>query len=274
MASDTHVYIHIPKTAGQTMFEILKRNYGRVPSYNSPGTYPGIEYLRSLSQEHRDDIRLISGHIPYGIHEILGRNVKYVTMLRHPVQRIISHYHFVRRVPKHYLYRAVVDNEMTLLDYVTSNISQELDNGQTRLLYGLDGDAIPQVREEHFQQAHINLQYNISAVGLQEEFDLSILLFQQHLGWSPPFYRSKNVNRVKKDTPAQDIIEAIESRNQYDLQLYHSARTIFHQQLLDFVPFANLRSFLFRRANFFFPLAQQLKSVLQKKDIFNNGRKS
>ena len=61
---------------------------------------------------------------------------KYITFLRDPVERLISHYHYVLRRPKHYLYEQVVKDGLSLSDYVTSDISPELSNHQVRMISG------------------------------------------------------------------------------------------------------------------------------------------
>jgi len=51
-------------------------------------------------------------------------------MLRNPIDWIISHYYYVRRIPRHYLYNRVVSQNMNLEEYVMSGILSEINNEQ------------------------------------------------------------------------------------------------------------------------------------------------
>ena len=82
---------------------------------------------------------VIRDHAGYGFHRALDQPFTYITMLRDPADRIISHYYFVLRKAGHYLYKEVTSRNMTLRDDVVSGISSELDNGQTRLVSGANG---------------------------------------------------------------------------------------------------------------------------------------
>lgn len=248
--TETIGYIHIPKTAGTTLTSILQRNYPEAVYYSSPGGETGLAYLRALSEQEKRALTLIYGHIPYGIHTILGKSVTYLTMLRHPVKRIISHYHYVKRLPEHYLHDTVTSNAISLKEYATSGMSSELDNGQVRLLYGIDGEQIEKVNQEHYVEALRNLRDNIIAVGIQECFDESILLFQHKLGWRLPFYRRQNVNRASRRNTQIDIsvVRTIEDYNQFDMALYEEATKVFQEQVRD-VPMLRIKKTLFRLSN-------------------------
>src|SRR5690606_18742995 len=127
---------------------------------------------------------LIKGHMPFGVHEYLPNESTYITMLRDPVERVISHYDYVLRRTTHHLRARIIESNMDLEAYVTSGITHEMDNGQVRLLSGHDDDLpFGACSELHLQQALRNLREHFSVVGLAERFDHSILLMQHALGW-------------------------------------------------------------------------------------------
>ena len=81
--------------------------------------------------EEKDQIRLLKGHIPFGIHESYSSTAKYVTFLRDPVERIISYYFFLKRRPNHPLHGfKQFNNKMSLQDFVLNMGHDKINNGQ------------------------------------------------------------------------------------------------------------------------------------------------
>lgn len=62
----------------------------------------------------------------------------YITMLRDPVRRVVSTYHYIRRQQGHPLHRSFSDPAMPLERALDSGLIQMFDNGQTRALSGMD----------------------------------------------------------------------------------------------------------------------------------------
>jgi hypothetical protein len=122
----------------------------------------------------------------FGLHRYIRRPAEYITMLRHPVKRIVSHYEYVRRTRAHYLHRTVVDGRIPLEEYVTAGLSPELNDGQLRILCGMeDAVTLPYggVVDDMLESAKRDLRNEFAAVGITERFNESLLLFQRVLGW-------------------------------------------------------------------------------------------
>ena len=193
-----------------------------------------IENLKALPAAERDQLQLIKGHFPYGIHEHLSQPFDYITMLRDPVERMVSHYYFVLRTPHHYLYETVTSKKIGLNEYVLGGLSEELDNGQVRLISGI-GRRIPygQCSRKWLEVAKENLERRFSFVGLAERFDETILLIARKFGWKDPYYIRQNVTENRpavKDVPMH-VIDAIKKVSALDLELYSFAQSIFRKTL-------------------------------------------
>jgi hypothetical protein len=147
---------------------------------------------------------------------------------------VISHYYFVRRTPDHYLRNALKNGISNLREYLTSGKSDELNNGQVRLISGV-GDSVPfgECTPDLLRKAQHNLEEHFSFVGLSERFDESLLLLRNMFGWKIPFYTRKNVTKkqVLKRNITQETLDIIKSYNQLDLQLYEYAKQRFQQEL-------------------------------------------
>ena len=92
---DVILHLHLPKCAGTSLrtsvFQALPENI--CVEWNSSNPYDlnisKDEFAAAL--EGNPDARFISGHFPYGIHTVLkGKTYKYMTVLRNPINRILS----------------------------------------------------------------------------------------------------------------------------------------------------------------------------------------
>ena len=120
------LFLHIPKAAGQTLYRILERNYPGAGNWLfDPGNaQETLQQLQCMEEEPRRQLRVCRGHFPFGLHRIVNGPYTYVTILRHPVDRMISHYHYVKEYgPAHYLYEAIRAHGWSLGEYVSSGVS-------------------------------------------------------------------------------------------------------------------------------------------------------
>jgi len=226
------IFLHIPKAAGTTVSRIIERQYSRVNIFNIDGAnvHSSIEEFKNLSEQQRKSIVCVKGHMHFGLHVYLAQPCAYITLLRNPVERIVSHYYYVLRTPVHYLYEQVTSKNLTLDDYVDSGISPELDNGQTRIISGVWGVEDPP--SDMLEIAKRNLREHF-VVGLTERFDESLILMKRHLGWRCVYYRRENVKpkRLGKSGPSKNTLRLIQKSNEKDLELYAFAKQLFEESL-------------------------------------------
>jgi hypothetical protein len=191
---------------------------------------PSETIAQFTERTSREELLLVRGHIPFGVHRELGIQPRYITLLRQPVERVISIYRYIRRDTRHPLHATVCDEGMTLADFMDSDVAQrEAVNGQTKQLAGREQNH----RDENMlKSAKRNLE-TFAAVGLTERFDESLVLFRRRLRWKVPLYRSKNVApdvaRVKR--PVTEIEACVEERNRLDIELYNFARDLFDRRI-------------------------------------------
>jgi hypothetical protein len=214
------VFLHVPKAGGQTLFAIMARQYDPARTV----TVLDVSDPRTAFEDVRRRAApvLIRGHLPFGVHEELGIDPVYLTMLREPVDRVVSTYRYIRRTVEHPLHRVVNDRRMTLAGFVESDVAhREVVDWQTRQL---SGRVDPDPDEATLDVAEGNLARCV-AVGITERFDESLVLFRRRLRWRPPFYVSKNVapRAIGGGALPEDARSAIVARNQLDLRLYRHA---------------------------------------------------
>jgi hypothetical protein len=245
----TVIFLHIGKTAGSTLRQILKRQYPpsdvmTVRAQRRPREETLAEFAR-LPEHERLRPRLIMGHTVFGLHESVPRPSTYITMLRNPVSLALSQYRYVLRTPTHRHHETALG--MTLEQYVESGIALEMDNSQTRAIAGDLDTPYGACTDDMLERAKRHLDEHVSWVGLTERFDESILLLGQSFGWSDVRYVSVKVARRRAELAPEDRI-LLERQNRFDLELYEHARAIVERRITEVDGFAAEYE-AFQRAN-------------------------
>lgn len=226
------IFLHIPKAAGMTLNHVLKRQFRPGDIYGLPGrrSHHEMEEFRRLPVSRKRHIRVLTGHMHFGLHESIPAPATYITIMREPIERMISHYYYVLREPKHYLYKEVVSKRMSFEEYACNGISPELDNGQTKAISGLFTES-GQCTEEAFDLAKKNIEQHFALVGLAERFDETALLLRKIFDWGMPFYMRENCtpNRPARDAFSAKVLARVAEHNEYDIRLYEFAKARFEQ---------------------------------------------
>lgn len=235
---DTLVYLHLPKCGGTTIHGILRSNFSEESRYYvDPSDIAGSRReFAAKTEEERQRIQLLHGHLSYGWHEHAPGSAVYFTFIRHPVERVVSHYNYVRYRTDHdhYLRDAVEREDMSIAEYVSSGVCDEMNNGQVRLLAGVEdivqepygGSVLPYGTNDPalLDQALRNIDEHFVFVGLQEHFDESLLLLKRKLGLRRASYQRKNTGsqHYDKRKPTEREIEIIKKYNRLDVELYEA----------------------------------------------------
>jgi hypothetical protein len=283
----TYIFLHIPKTAGMTIRQIIERNYRRSDRYliplppaafeRGPGNAGGvpsevsrpgpsadteIRNLARLPDDRKRGIRIVYGHTVFGVHEALPGPHAYITMLREPVSRVLSTYYHLRRRKDLWLHDVAM--LLTLDEYAHGRLVQENGNMQTRILGG-ELDRPGGGTEETLEQAKRNIEDHFVAAGLTERFDETLLLWGKVLGWRKVHYVSRNVARDGRERPSSEVIRAIEDANALDAELYRFVTQRFEEQLARYPSFeAELARFRGRNALFRRVYPAQLRPFLRR----------
>lgn len=260
------LFVHIPKAAGSSLGDVIHRQYppGTIFQLHGRTWQDSVRDFLALPEEERRRYRVVAGHMDFGLHEHLPVETAYLTMVRDPVERVISNYHYVLREPGHFLHDEVVGRGLDLRAYAESRLAPQLENGQTRILAACNDLAL-RCSEIDLERAKRNLEERFVAVGVSERFDESILLFARALGWGRPLYRRANVTegRPRRDAFDAETIDAIVERNLLDLELHRWCTERLDREIGELGDAFTRELRAFERANRLFGVASRARRRLR-----------
>ena len=236
----TLIALHIEKTAGRTFRQVLNKQFSAddiFATYGRP-VPDAIAELASMPEDQRSRIRLLVGHVSFGVDKHFPQECVYLTMLREPVDRVISHYYYHLERADTALYEVIHSKGLSLEEYVSSGVSSELNDGQVRVLCGdQEVDSVyghGPISKSHLEAAKRNLTTRFATFGLTERFDESALLFGRVMNWENVYYNRDM--HVTSDRPArseipQKTLQVIEQYHTLDIELYEFAKQLFDESL-------------------------------------------
>lgn len=248
------IFMHIPKTGGMSMFTAFTAHWGThiADLYNvSPRNAP-------LAQQALQDPAkaLFCGHYAFGLHQWMTRPAYYASVLREPVARLESLYHYCLpilnvhrkrlqelggdlarlaaqpRISDFYLdFGPWLTGEPTPEAFFASP-SAELDNGMVRRFSGFGMNPAP-CPASALAQAKQNIEASFSVVGLLERYPETLQLMAQTFGLPDLNAHHVNANKEKanKAPLSEGILQKIRDMNQLDLALYDWVCARFDSQL-------------------------------------------
>lgn len=214
------IFLHIPKTGGSTLNSIFTRQYTEKEFHNHDYFDQKVIPLSELNEGHKKRINAVSGHHFFGVHEFFDKPYHYFTMLRHPVDRVLSLYYFLKE--KNYPgYEWMKD--MTLEEFIET--SPEANNNQTTLLCGYQTTPDVILAKERID--------SFDMVGITEFFDESLYLLRKNFNWRDIHYKRVNItkSRLSKDDVPDATIKLIEKYNAMDIAVYNYGKELLLKKL-------------------------------------------
>jgi hypothetical protein len=176
----------------------------------------------SIASEQRARIKCVRGHFPFAPNLFAPRAITTFTMLRDPVERVISEYYTHLINPGMAFHGPIIRDGITLVQFVNNEQFAEVHNSQTRMLAGPNGGV---GCHDLLDSAIANLRERMAVVGVSDRLDETLLVCRAIFGWSRLVYRRVNVNRHRPQISALDdrTLALIEQANSLDRTLYRCA---------------------------------------------------
>ncbi|MCY1272775.1 Sulfotransferase family protein [compost metagenome] len=240
-------FIHIPKTAGVTVREILTAGLRSDEILH-------IEDPNSITENFScgKEIRFIHGHIDISQAELLAKTKTIYTFLRDPLERAISEYNFIQssnystsKLPTEQA--ALIDEirSISLDDYLTSTKKGIRGRVQNAQLFYLSGDVFnPNISlRERFETACRTID-NCKFVGILEDMEESITLLTIIEKLPPNTPTIRNSSKREKSSASSQAISIFKERNKYDYEIYKYARNRMKNDLQHKIQELALKNYL------------------------------
>ncbi len=182
-------------------------------------------YSKENGFEDSGKLQVVMGHFRFGYHKFNERKAEYSAFLRNPIDHLISNFNFTFDFPEKY--PNLLGTNKDIITFANGPYGY---NFQTRFVSGIDD--IKGREEEVLEIAKSNLKNHFACIGFTEDFDTSLYMLAQHLGWSKFYYQTKNrgKTRAKQDRPTAEITKKLKEINRYDEDLYQFAQELYQQQ--------------------------------------------
>ena len=211
-------FLHIPKTAGTSVSDIIESNYSAREIFSFRGNMErSYRKLRCLDESRLEEIKIFKGHFFYGIHNIIACELDYYTVMRDPVSQVLSYYNYVisnkRRIENRFS-----GNRYDIKEYIDS--SDFVTNIQTKFLAGVNFENRADLPDaDCYEKARTHLK-KFKFIGAQEKFSDSIGRIAEELNWKHVKLKSRNASLKSIAELEGDVIEIVREKCKYDIALY------------------------------------------------------
>lgn len=243
---DIIFFLHLPKTAGTTLSDLLISKFEQSERLHiMPLRYDGpllenvpydvvkwSDYEAKMAEPDTGfaPYKLVWGHIYYNPPPFQARNLRYITVLRDPIERYISNYLHNRRNDDNALH--AIARELTLEEYIEhEHVQKVTSNNMVSYISNMKkGDAGLEIAKRNLEK--------LDVVGLTEYFEETVFLLHYAFDW-PLRYKIKFLNTNRREMKYADIpaetIARIKELNKFDVALYDYGAELFHQSYLKMV---------------------------------------
>lgn len=232
-------FVRIHKTASTTLVNLLEKHF------HANEVYPLTQSVEHLSSQDTQPYRCFYGHYPYTFYQSCVQRPVYITVLRDPVERVLSLYRHARRIQEpagvgqaHLKAAAATGSLMDFLQSGDRFVNLLTINAQTRqIATQLYFDpTLPEERASYPPDAELLERAKTHLdqwpfFGITEHFQESVALLFYVFGWYPDLsYPSLNQspNSLEPADLSPEAIAEIRARTQLDAALYHYAKAAFH----------------------------------------------
>ncbi len=253
----TLIFHHIPKTAGSTFLNILKKMYSNYYQIDGMLTDESMLAFRRLSQPDKNQFNLIMGHQAIHLLDEIQNEKKIVSFFRDPLEQFISSFFYIKGAV-HNKHHEAVKKISTIEDYLSFCVDVNVVNPQSRSLIVPHFEDL--TNDDNTVERALNVLSRIDYPCITEEFDKSLILLRDSLSWKkdPVYLKANKSKKMPLHLSAffkqqfhevyfSDLIVFDEVKKQFDRNTNH-----LHTKSID----------KFKLKNSFYNPLMKLKSIL------------
>jgi len=233
------IFVHIPKTGGKSFRYILMNQFEKCNGFKLSNP----ERIEWISQQTPEDLLrfdLIHGHFPYYFLPPMPKRFKFFTILRDPIERIISQYNYWMNSKRKFdlsIQHIVREKKMTFEEYVNSDLEEVkywLFAYMTHLsdptcYKGNDVEVV----ERRIEQAVRALATDFDFVGITEKYDEGLEYLSKRYPGFKKEYKPQNVTpQWEKTAEVTDELRSwLKDYLKPEYLIYNMAKKIFESRI-------------------------------------------
>lgn len=212
-------FVHIPKCAGSSFRQVLKRWFGRAAVFLD--THDASELKRAVDRLGRPP-RAIAGHMPYGLHVGLPVRPCYVSLVRHPLDLFVSVYGHARRTPGNPMHEAA--SRLDLEAFYDFTLQDPPAHGRT---VGIQCYFLSRARR--FEEALSVIDRSYALLAPLERYEGFVAACAERFGCDPVIPPPRNVSpgMLLDEAARGRLLPRIEADHAEDLRLHRYVSTTF-----------------------------------------------
>jgi hypothetical protein len=229
MVRRRYFFLHLQKTAGTALWQRLNEEFTAEQVYPGPGdgsppeSTISVPHLRERWAARGDEIMLVAGHFPLCTTELLGGGFTTFTILRDPVERVLSGLRHHRQLtpsavdtPLEELYEDPIRREL-LRNHMVKMLSLETHEMT-------DGAMSPVSFTPARLDAAKAALARIDVVGTQNRFDEFCNELERRFGWN--LGSARFANRTRAIAVDDSFRARLADDNADDIELYRHSLTL------------------------------------------------
>ena len=186
------VFVHIPKCAGSSFRQVLKRWFGAGALFVD--THDAGVLAEAVEQSEAPP-RAVAGHTPFGLYAGLPLRPCYVSLVRHPLDRFVSFYGHARRTPSHPMHPAA--SRLGLEAFYDFSLADERARGST-----LGVQCYFLSRSRSFEEARAAIDGRFALVAPTGRYADFVSALARRFGRAAPMLEPRNVGEGGVDMQA------------------------------------------------------------------------